>query len=135
MDQSTRILVVDDFPMIRSILIRHLAEQGFHDIAEAADGQTAWAMLNQASTNKNPFGLVFLDWNMPKMSGIELIEKCRAQAHFADIPIVVVTAEREKANVVKALQAGATDYMMKPIKASVLTTKITSLIERSKKVA
>lgn len=133
MDKSTRILVVDDFPMIRSILIRHLTELGYHDIAEAADGQTAWAIMNTAVGNKSPFGLIFLDWNMPKMTGIELIEKCRAHSHFAQLPIVVVTAEREKANVVKALQAGATDYIMKPITSSVLTQKISSLLERAKK--
>lgn len=135
MDHSTRILVVDDFPMIRSILIRHLTDLGYHDIAEAADGQTAWSMLNTAVGGKHPFGLVFLDWNMPKMTGIELIQKCRDMPHFSHLPIVVVTAEREKANVVKALQAGATDYIMKPITASVLTSKIQSLIERSKKTS
>lgn len=121
--------------MIRSILIRHLNDLGFHDVSEAADGQMAWSLMNQSQSAGMPYGIVFLDWNMPRMTGIELIERCRGSANFAHVPIVLVTAEREKTSVLRALQAGASDYIMKPISASVLSAKMGNIVERARQKA
>lgn len=129
MPQCTqRILIVDDFPMMRKALRDALLKIGFNDFMEAADGAEAFEKMTDAVANSRPFQLVFLDWNMPKMTGIELVEKCRKLKHFDDVTIVMISAERDRLNVIRALRAGANDYVLKPFMLDSLTEKIDRLL-------
>ena len=119
MKQNARILIVDDFPMIRSLLKRCLISLGYAQIDEASDGQQAWNMIVAGS-----YDLVFLDWNMPGVTGIEVVEKCKSTPAYANIAIIMISAERERGNVIRAMKAGANDYILKPFSAALISEKI-----------
>ena len=122
--KSTKILIVDDFSLARIMLSEALNKLGMEDIVEAKDGQEAISVLENLFLVKKPIEFIFLDWTMPVMNGFEVLEKCRADERFANIPIVMVTAEIEQESVLKALAAGATDYIKKPISQDALVKKI-----------
>ena len=124
---STKILVVDDFSLARIMLSEALKGLGYKDITEAKNGQDAMVILEQARSTANPFSLLFLDWAMPVMTGLEVLTTCRSTEKFSRIPIIMVTAEEEKANVMKALVAGATGYIKKPITKDVLAKRISEI--------
>ena len=124
---STKILVVDDFSLARIMLSEALKGLGYKDITEAKNGQDAMVILEQASSTANPFSLLFLDWAMPVMTGLEVLTTCRSTEKFLRIPIIMVTAEEEKANVIKALLAGATGYIKKPITKDVIAKRISEI--------
>lgn len=123
-----KFLVVDDFPMIRTMVKKSLIDLGYKDVVEACDGVEAWEALEAAQRDGVGFDAVFVDWNMPRMTGIELVEKCKACAELKHIPLVVITAERDKGNVVRALKAGAADYIVKPFSPKILSEKLTRII-------
>ena len=104
-----RILIVDDSRSMRLILKRMLAEMGHAEVAEAEDGSVALAQMEAFRPE-----LALVDWNMPVMNGLELIRAVRSNAEHRDIPIVMVTTETEIEQVVRALAAGASEYVMKP---------------------
>jgi two-component system chemotaxis response regulator CheY len=128
--KQTRILLVDDFEIVRLMLRNALTELGFTEIEEAEDGRTAMALLKEAYSAGKPFGFVFCDWNMPEMTGIEVLEACRTTPEFATLPIVMVTAEAEQESVVRAIRAGATDYVVKPIAPDVLERKVNKILTK-----
>ena len=118
-----RALVIDDSKAIRIILRRLLDELGF-DVAEAADGREALARLAELQP---PPDLVLVDWNMPEMNGLEFVREVRASDGNHDVTMVMVTTETESEQVVRALAAGANEYVMKPFTKDVLVDKLSLL--------
>lgn len=118
-DPNMRVLVVDDFSTMRRIVKNILRQLGFNDIVEADDGTTAWEVLN-----KDKIDFIVSDWNMPKMTGIDLLRKVRASEEFADIPFLMVTAEAQQENIIEAVQAKASNYIVKPFTPETMKQKI-----------
>ena len=120
-----RILVVDDFSTMRRIVKNLLNELGFTNITEADDGQTALPILEKG-------GIDFLvtDWNMPGMPGIELLKKVRANAQLSNLPVLMVTAEAKREQIMEAAQAGVNGYVVKPFTADTLKEKVDKVFER-----
>ncbi len=116
---TTRILVVDDFPTMRRIIKNLLKQLGFQHIGEAENGVHALSYMKE-----NTVDFVITDWNMPKMTGIDLLKSIRSDANFKSIPVLMVTAESEKENIVEAIQAGVSNYVVKPFTAETLKDKI-----------
>lgn len=123
-DTKMRILVVDDFSTMRRIIKNILRQLGFNNIEEADDGSTAWELLN-----KGGIDFVISDWNMPTMTGIELLRKVRASEEFQDMPFLMVTAEAQQENVIEAVQAKVSNYIVKPFTAETLKQKIDKIFE------
>lgn len=117
-----RALVVDDSKAIRIILTKMLKEIGF-DVAEACDGHEAMECLKE---NGHP-AVVLVDWNMPRMSGIEFVEAVRADHAYDDMQLVMVTTETEMEQVAYALEAGANEYVMKPFNKNIILEKLEML--------
>lgn len=117
-----KILIVDDFSTMRRLIKKILTELGADDVKEAENGSNAWDILNQEKID-----LVICDWNMPNMSGMDLLEKVRADASLAAIPFIMVTAEGKKDNVIAATQKGVTGYVTKPFNAESLRSKIKTM--------
>lgn len=124
-DKNLRILVVDDFPTMRRIVRNLLKELGFTNVEEAEDGQQALEFLNQGS-----FELVISDWNMPNLDGLEMLRRVRANPATATLPVLMVTAEAKKENIIAAAQAGASGYVVKPFTAAVLEEKLGKVLEK-----
>ena len=120
-DLKTRILVVDDMLTMRKIVTKVCKEIGFTDILEAEDGAKAWEKLEGANP---PGGVIISDWNMPNLSGLDFLKKVRADARFAKMPFILVTAEAEQHQVVEAIKAGVSNYVVKPFTADQLKDKI-----------
>jgi two-component system, chemotaxis family, chemotaxis protein CheY len=118
-DTNMRLLVVDDFSTMRRIIKNILRQLGFNNIEEADDGTSAWEIIN-----KGGIDFVISDWNMPQMTGIELLRKVRASEEFADMPFLMVTAEAQQENVIEAVQAKVSNYIVKPFTAETLKQKI-----------
>ncbi len=120
-----KILVVDDFSTMRRIIKNLLKDLGFTNIQEADDGSTALPMLQQAA-----FDFVVTDWNMPGMQGIDLLRAIRADDKLKHIPVLMVTAEAKKEQIVAAAQAGVNGYVIKPFTAATLKEKLAKIFER-----
>jgi two-component system, chemotaxis family, chemotaxis protein CheY len=118
-----RALVIDDSKAIRIILRKLLGELGF-EVVEAADGREALQRLNGPM---GPFDLALVDWNMPEMNGLEFVREVRGQGGHEDLTMVMVTTETESGQVVRALAAGANEYIMKPFSRDVLLDKLSML--------
>jgi two-component system chemotaxis response regulator CheY len=118
-DLQMRILVVDDFATMRRIIKSILKQLGYTNVTEAGDGVEAMTKLRESS-----FDFIISDWNMPNMSGIELLKTVRADADMANLPFLMVTAEALKENIVEAVQAGVSNYIVKPFTAETLGEKI-----------
>ena len=101
-----------------------LKQIGFTNVSEADDGATAWPMIQQAQESGEPFEFIVSDWNMPKMSGLDLLIKIRETEGIKDTPFLMVTAEAEQSNVVKVVQAGVSNFVVKPFKPDTLKEKI-----------
>ncbi len=126
MDKDMRILVVDDFPTMRRIIVNLLKELRFSNIEEADDGASALPMLREGG-----FDLVVTDWDMPKMTGIELLTKLRADPALRDLPVLMATAEATREQIMQAAQAGVSGYIVKPFAASTLREKIAKIFEQA----
>jgi two-component system chemotaxis response regulator CheY len=120
-----KILIVDDFSTMRRIIKNLLRDLGFTNTSEADDGQTALPMLQNGN-----FDFLVTDWNMPGMSGIELLKAVRADAKLKNLPILMVTAEAKRDQIIEAAQAGVNGYVVKPFTAAVLKEKIEKIFER-----
>jgi two-component system chemotaxis response regulator CheY len=123
-DKSIKILVVDDFATMRKVVRNLLKQGGYDDIVEAEDGVMA---LKALKSQKIDF--IVSDWNMPNMSGLELLKAVRADAELSKTPFLMVTAEALQDNVVAAVKAGVNNYIVKPFTAEVLNEKIKKIIE------
>ncbi|MDR1946767.1 MAG: chemotaxis response regulator CheY [Desulfovibrio sp.] len=116
---NMRVLVVDDFSTMRRIIKNILRQIGFTNVVEADDGTTAWEVLN-----KDKIEFIISDWNMPQMTGIDLLRKVRGSEEFADLPFLMVTAEAQQENIIEAVQAKVSNYIVKPFTAEVMKQKI-----------
>ncbi|KXJ49997.1 chemotaxis response regulator CheY [Cognaticolwellia aestuarii] len=125
MDKNMKVLVVDDFSTMRRIIKNLLRDLGFTNISEADDGSTALPMLKEGD-----FDFVVTDWNMPGMQGIDLLKAIRADSKLSHIPVLMVTAEAKKEQIVMAAQAGVNGYIVKPFTAATLNTKLDKIFER-----
>lgn len=121
---DTKFLVVDDFATMRKIIKKVLGELGYTNIEEADDGKPALEALQKAHSLGQPFGFVISDWNMPGMTGIDLLKSCKEQADLKNIPFILVTAESEQKNIVETAKAGVSDYVVKPFNAQTLKAKL-----------
>ena len=124
-DKNMKILIVDDFSTMRRIIKNLLRDLGFTNTEEADDGLTALPMLQ---TGK--FEFLVTDWNMPGMQGIDLLKAVRADEKLASIPVLMVTAEQKKEQIVEAAQAGVNGYIVKPFTANTLEEKLNKIFER-----
>jgi len=124
-NKEMRILVVDDFSTMRRIIKNILRQLGFTNIVEADDGSTAWETLN-----KDKIDFIISDWNMPKMPGIELLRKVRSSEEFAALPFLMVTAEAQQENIIEAVQAKVSNYIVKPFTAETLGQKIDKIFDK-----
>ena len=120
-----KVLVVDDFSTMRRIVKNLLRDLGFTNIQEADDGSTALPMLQGGD-----FDFVVTDWNMPGMQGIDLLKAIRADVNLSHIPVLLITAEAKKEQIVMAAQAGVNGYIVKPFTAATLKTKLDKIFER-----
>ncbi|UUO23086.1 chemotaxis protein CheY [Colwellia sp. M166] len=125
MDKNMKVLVVDDFSTMRRIIKNLLRDLGFTNISEADDGSTALPMLKDGA-----FDFVVTDWNMPGMQGIDLLKAIRADSKLSHIPVLMVTAEAKKEQIVMAAQAGVNGYIVKPFTAATLNSKLDKIFER-----
>ena len=123
-DKNMRFLVVDDFSTMRRIVRNLLKELGFTDVDEAEDGAVALQKLRSI-----PFDFVISDWNMPNMDGLVLLQHIRADEALKKIPVLMVTAEARKEDIVLAAQSGAAGYIVKPFTAATLDEKLNKILQ------
>jgi two-component system chemotaxis response regulator CheY len=124
-DKNMKFLIVDDFSTMRRIIRNLLKELEFSNVDEAEDGIAALAKLRSSN-----FEFVVSDWNMPNMTGIELLKAIRADDTLKHLPVLMVTAEARKENIIAAAQAGASGYVVKPFTAAVLEEKLNKIFEK-----
>ena len=123
-DKNLRFLVVDDFSTMRRIVRNLLKELGFSNVDEAEDGVIALGKLKS-----DKFDFVVSDWNMPNMTGIDLLRSIRADTALKHLPVLMVTAEAKKENIIMAAQAGASGYVVKPFTAATLDEKLNKIFK------
>ena len=126
MDKGMKILVVDDFSTMRRIIKNLLGELGFTNIVEADDGSTALPVMQDGSID-----FLITDWNMPNVPGIELLQQVRGNDSIKDTPVLMVTAEATREQIVQAAEAGVNGYIIKPFTAQTLEDKIKSIFDRA----
>ncbi|WP_297361892.1 chemotaxis response regulator CheY [Thauera sp.] len=124
-DPKTRFLVVDDFSTMRRIVRNLLKELGFANVDEAEDGAVALQKLKSA-----PYDFVVTDWNMPNMDGLTLLQSIRREPQLKHLPVLMITAEAKKENIIAAAQAGASGYVVKPFTAATLAEKLEKIFEK-----
>lgn len=126
MNKNGKVLIVDDFATMRKVIRNLLKQLGYENIVEAEDGVMALDVLkNQA------IDFIISDWNMPNMTGIELLRQVRADEALSKTPFLMVTAESLKENVVEAVKAGVDNYIVKPFTADVLSEKIDQIVKKT----
>lgn len=119
-----KILVVDDMNTMRKIIKNMLVKMGCTNITEADDGLPAWEMLENAHEAGTPFQFVLSDWNMPGMTGLDLLIKIREDERFQKLPFLMITAEGEQGNVITAVKAGVSNFIVKPFNNVTFKQKI-----------
>jgi two-component system chemotaxis response regulator CheY len=122
LDFSLKVLVVDDMSTMRRIVKNVLKQLGYSDIHEAENGEEGLKKLKTGG-----FGLVVSDWNMPVMMGIDMLRAIRADPELKHLPVLMVTAEAQKENIIEAVQAGVSNYVVKPFTADALLEKLTKI--------
>ncbi len=120
-----KFLVVDDFSTMRRIIKNLLRDIGYDDVVEAEDGRQAINLLKSGGID-----FVITDWNMPNMTGIELLKEIRQQVGFNELPVLMVTAESRKEQIIEAAKAGVNGYIVKPFTATTLKEKVDKILER-----
>lgn len=125
MNKNMKILIVDDFSTMRRIIKNLLRDLGFTNTVEADDGNTAIPILNQGHID-----FLVTDWNMPGMTGIDLLRHVRADEKLKHLPVLMVTAEAKREQIIEAAQAGVNGYVVKPFTAIALKDKIEKIFER-----
>lgn len=127
-DSKLKFLVVDDFSTMRRIVRNLLKELGYTNVDEAEDGAVALQKLNASQ-----FDFVVTDWNMPNMDGLTLLQTIRRTPQLKHLPVLMITAEAKKENIIAAAQAGASGYIVKPFTAATLAEKLEKIFERLNK--
>lgn len=125
LNKNMKILIVDDFSTMRRIVKNLLRDLGFNNTQEADDGLTALPMLK-----KGGFDFVVTDWNMPGMQGIDLLRNIRADEELKHLPVLMITAEAKREQIIEAAQAGVNGYIVKPFTAATLKEKLEKIFER-----
>ena len=128
MDKGMKILVVDDFPTMRRSVRKLLKELGYSNVDEAEDGAAGLARLRSGK-----YDFVISDWNMPNLDGLAMLKEIRADASLTHLPVLMVTAESKKENIIAAAQAGASGYVVKPFTAVTLDEKLNKILEKMAK--
>ncbi|WP_066454320.1 chemotaxis response regulator CheY [Castellaniella caeni] len=123
--KTLKILVVDDFPTMRRIIKNLLKDLGYENVDEAEDGAIGLEKLRNGG-----FEFVVSDWNMPNMDGLTMLQNIRADPNLANLPVLMVTAEAKKENIIAAAQAGASGYVVKPFTAATLEEKLNKIFEK-----
>ncbi|WP_298017690.1 chemotaxis response regulator CheY [Castellaniella sp.] len=123
--KTLKILVVDDFPTMRRIIKNLLKDLGYENVDEAEDGAQGLEKLRNGG-----FEFVVSDWNMPNMDGLTMLQNIRADPNLANLPVLMVTAEAKKENIIAAAQAGASGYVVKPFTAATLEEKLNKIFEK-----
>ncbi len=126
--EDTKFLVVDDFSTMRRIVRNLLKELSFMNVQEAEDGVDALAKLRA-----DKFDFVVTDWNMPNMTGIQLLQEIRADPQLKHLPVLMVTAEAKKENIIEAAKSGASGYVVKPFTAATLDEKLKKIFQNMQK--
>ncbi len=124
-DKNLHFLVVDDFATMRRIVRNLLKDLGFNNVEEAEDGLDALSKLRTSH-----FDFVISDWNMPNMDGLQLLSEIRQDTRLSRLPVLMVTAEAKKENIIAAAQAGASGYVVKPFTAATLEEKLGKIFEK-----
>ncbi len=127
-DSSMRILLVDDMATMRRIIRTILSQLGFKNVDEAEDGEVALQKLKEGN-----YDFVITDWNMPNMTGLELVQAIRSDEKLKGLPVLMVTAEAKKENVIAAIKAGVNNYIVKPFTPETLKKKIDDIFSALKK--
>lgn len=127
---SLKFLVVDDFSTMRRIVRNLLKELGFTNVDEAEDGAVALGKLREGN-----FEFVVSDWNMPNMDGLQLLQAVRADPGLRHLPVLMITAEAKKENIIAAAQAGAHGYIVKPFTAATLNDKLAKIFDKLEQAA
>lgn len=127
MSKDLKFLVVDDFSTMRRIIKNLLHDLGYPNVTEADDGKTALPMLQQGG-----FDFLISDWNMPGMSGLDLIKAVRSDAKLAKMPVLMLTAEAKREQIIEAAQAGVNGYVIKPFTAETLKEKLDKILGAGK---
>jgi len=124
-DKNMKFLVIDDFPTMRRIVRNLLKELGYANVEEAEDGADALSKLREGN-----FDFVVSDWNMPNLDGLEMLKQIRQDDQLKHLPVLMVTAEAKKENIIEAAQAGASGYVVKPFTAGTLEEKLNKIFEK-----
>lgn len=124
-NKNMKFLVVDDFSTMRRIVRNLLKELGFSNVEEAEDGLAALQKLQVGG-----FNFVMTDWNMPNMDGLTLLQRIRSSPELKHLPVLMITAEAKRENIIAAAQAGASGYVVKPFTAAVLSEKMDKIFEK-----
>lgn len=124
-DKNMKFLVVDDMSTMRRIVRSILNELGFSNVDEAEDGNDALGKLRSAK-----YDFVVSDWNMPNLDGLEMLKAIRADERLKALPVLLVTAEAKKENIIEAAKAGASGYVVKPFTAAILEEKLNKIFEK-----
>jgi len=129
-DESMNILIVDDMLAFRKIVRAQLASLGLKKVTEKEDGDEAWDALQTAIDDGEPFSLIICDWNMPRLPGIDLLEKIRNDERTKNLPFIMLTAEGEVQNVMKAIKLGVNEYIVKPFNGDQLQAKLSTVLKK-----
>lgn len=135
MNRKPRILVVDDFETVRLLFVKCLGELGIVDVDQSDNGEDALEQMKKAQAQNRPYDLIFVDWNMPKMNGLELLTAVRKSEEFKEVPFVMVTANSDENAVVEAMRAGVSEYLVKPFDTKSLGRTVQRVVARFKAAA
>lgn len=131
--KSTKFLIIDDTKTIRTLLSEVLTDLGYKNISEADTGESGLEMMKKAHDNKDPFGFIFCDWNLPGMTGIDLLDFRNSDPRFKDVPFMIVTIESERNYVLKAVTMGVSEFIVKPFSKSTVRSKMQNVYNRLNK--
>lgn len=123
-DPTQKILIVDDMSTMRKIIKNMMGKMGCNNLYEADDGEPAWQMIQDAHELGQPYQFIVSDWNMPKLTGLDLLKNIRSDDRFKTLPFLMVTAEAEQSNVIVAVKAGVSNFVVKPFSIVTLKEKI-----------
>lgn len=126
---NLKVLIVDDHFLIRQFVRNTLKDAKIENVQTASDGNESIELVQKAKLEGMPYDIVFLDWNMPTVSGLEVLSYFRAKPEYSDTAFVMLTAESEQQNLMKAIKAGATSYIVKPVSPSDLSKKLFEINE------
>ncbi len=127
---SMKILIIDNTASMRKVVKSMLNQMGFKNIHEADDGATAWPLIEEGQKSNEPVEFIISDWNMPKMNGLDLLKKIRESEDFKKLPFLMIAGEAEQGNVVIAVKAGVTNFIVKPFSAETLKEKIGKIFNK-----